>query len=410
MFQWRPGNNEPEIKFSEYSRPDAKRHCFSSPQGHIFVPDYLPQFVKKILIIDDEEWLREMIQLALRQRGYEVIEAHNGHEGIEKARAELPDLILCDVNMGKVDGYLTLAALRTEAPTAAIPFILMTGLADNAGMRHGMELGADDYLPKPFTTDVLYAAVEARLKKSQTVRDEAERKLAHLRDNISLMMPHEMRTPLNGIISNAELLASSAATLAPNDVADMGREILQSSQRLERLIENFLIYAQLELIAADPKNVNALRIGKTDQPLALIKNVAGTQAAQFTRLNDLRIEAVDISVPMSEEYFSKVVNELVQNAFKFSEAGTPVQVRLAETFNGVELFVTDQGRGFSTEQIRRIGAYVQFDRKMQEQQGLGLGLVIAKRLAELHGGALVIEGSKGSGTTVTVKLPRAKTD
>ncbi len=77
---------------------------------------------------------------------------------------------------------------------------------------------------------------------------------------------------------------------------------------------------------------------------------------------------------MSEEYFSKIVNELVQNAFKFSEPESPVQVRLAETFNGVEFSVTDQGRGFSTEQIRRIGAYMQFDRKMQEQQGLGLGL------------------------------------
>ena len=76
----------------------------------------------------------------------------------------------------------------------------------------------------------------------------------------------------------------------------------------------------------------------------------------------------------------------------------------------MEFSVTDQGRGFSTEQIRRIGAYVQFDRKMQEQQGLGLGLVIAKRLAELHGGSLAIEGSKGAGTTVTVKLPQAKSD
>jgi two-component system, sensor histidine kinase and response regulator len=366
--------------------------------------------MKKILIIDDEEWLREMIQLALRQRGYEVIEAHNGHDGIEKARAELPDLILCDVNMGKVDGYLTLAALRTEAPTAAIPFILMTGLADNAGMRHGMELGADDYLPKPFTTEVLYAAVEARLKKSQTIHDEAERKLASLRDNISLMMPHEMRTPLNGILSNAEMLATSAATLKPAEIAEMGQEILKSSQRLERLIENFLIYAQLELIAADPKNVNALRIGKTEQPVSIIKKIAAAQAVQATRLGDLKTEAVDISVPMSGEYFSKVVNELVQNAFKFSEAETPVQVRLAETFNGVELSVTDQGRGFSTEQIRRIGAYVQFDRKMQDQQGLGMGLVIAKRLAELHGGELAIEGRKGSGTTVTIKLPKAKTD
>ncbi len=233
--------------------------------------------MKKILIIDDEEWLREMIQLALRQRGYEVVEAHNGQEGIEKARAELPDLILCDVNMGKVNGYLTLAALRTEAPTAAIPFILMTGLADNAGMRHGMELGADDYLPKPFTTEVLYAAVEARLKKSQTVRDEAESKLRHLRDNISLMMPHEMRTPLNGIISNAELLANSAATLKPADVTEMGQEILNSSQRLERLIENFLIYAQLELIAADVSHCI------TDEQLAALMQTTAKMQRAYKR-------------------------------------------------------------------------------------------------------------------------------
>jgi signal transduction histidine kinase len=390
--------------------------------------------MKKILVIDDEEWLREMINLALKQRGFQVIEAANGADGIEQARKELPDLILCDINMGKVDGYLTLASLRNEAPTAAIPFILMTGLADNASMRHGMEMGADDYLPKPFTTDALYAAVDARLKKSQTIRDEAERKLAHLRDNISLMMPHEMRTPLNGILSNAEMLATSAATLKPGEVAEMGQEIFKSSQRLERLIENFLIYAQLELIAADPKNVSALRIGKSVYPAPLVKKHAllqamhagragdlsshaadnfdfpPSEAGQSSRAGDLTVEAADVPVPMSEEYFSKVVNELVQNAFKFSEAGSPVHVRLAEVFNGVEFSVTDQGRGFSTEQIRRIGAYVQFDRKMQDQQGLGLGLIITKRLAELHGGTLSIEGEKGSGTTVTVKLPKMKPD
>ena len=87
----------------------------------------------------------------------------------------------------------------------------MTGLADNAGMRHGMELGADDYLPKPFTIDGLYAAVEARLKKAQALRQEAEKKLADLRDNISLMLPHELRTPLNGILAYGEILAAEAA-------------------------------------------------------------------------------------------------------------------------------------------------------------------------------------------------------
>src|SRR5881296_1125849 len=141
--------------------------------------------MKRILVIDDEEWLREMVQLALSQKGYDVIEAGNGALGVEVARKDLPDLILCDVNMEKMDGYRTLSTLRNETATASIPFILMTGLADNAGMRYGMELGADDYLPKPFTIDGLYAAVDARLKKSLALRQAAERKLADLRDNIS---------------------------------------------------------------------------------------------------------------------------------------------------------------------------------------------------------------------------------
>lgn len=364
--------------------------------------------MKKILVIDDEEWLREMIHLALKQKGFEVIESSNGADGIEKARRELPDLILCDINMEKVDGYLTLASLRNEAPTAAIPFILMTGLADNAGMRHGMELGADDYLPKPFTTDALYAAVEARLKKAQTVRDEAERKLAHLRDNISLMMPHEMRTPLNGILSNAELLANSAETLKSSEIAEIGQEIHNSSQRLERLIENFLIFAQLELIAADPQNVNALRIGQTEHSNALVRERAAAQASQASRAGDLSLELADISFPMAAEYLAKIVDELVQNAFKFSEPGAPVRVSSSEAFNAVVLTVSDRGRGFSTDQIARIGAYMQFERKINEQQGLGLGLTIAKRLVELHGGALSIEGQKGEGATVIAKLPKTK--
>jgi two-component system sensor histidine kinase/response regulator len=209
-------------------------------------------------------------------------------------------------------------------------------------------------------------------------------------------------------LSNAEMLATSASTLKPAEIAEMGQEIYKSSQRLERLIENFLIYAQLELIAADPKNVNALRIGRTEHPAALIKKISENHATHSNRLNDLVVEAADISVPMSENYFSKVVNELVHNAFKFSAAGLPVRVTLSGAFNGVQLSVSDQGRGFSTEQIARIGAYTQFDRKMQDQQGLGLGLAIAKRLVELHGGTLSIEAGKNAGTTVIAKLPKTK--
>jgi two-component system, sensor histidine kinase and response regulator len=361
--------------------------------------------MKRILVIDDEPGLREMVRMALTQKGFQVEEAENGVTGIEKARQLLPDLVLCDVNMEKVDGYATLSTLRNEALTAAIPFILITGLADPAGMRHGMELGADDYLPKPFTLDGLYAAVEARLKKAQAVREEAERKLADLRDNLSLMLPHELRTPLNGILAYGEILAAEAATLPAPEVAEMGRAIHDSGKRLERLVENFLIYAHIELIAADPQKVAAVRRKRTDLPARLLERRARAQAELAQRPGDLALEIRELPVPMSEEYLGKLTDELVQNAFKFSAAGTPVRVALFENSAGLALTVSDQGRGFSTEHIARIGAYMQFDRQLHEQQGLGLGLTIAKRLAELHGGTLSIGSQPKGNTQVAVRLP-----
>ena len=362
--------------------------------------------MKRILVIDDEEPLREMVHMALVERGFDVIEAENGAVGIDKARRELPDLILCDVNMEKVDGYRTLASLRGEPATASIPFILMTGLANNAGMRHGMELGADDYLPKPFTIDGLYAAVEARLKKAQALRQEAEKKLADLRDNISLMLPHELRTPLNGILAYGEILAAEAGTLPAKEVAEMGQGIYDSGKRLERLVENVLIYAQIELLSADTQKVHALRQKQTACPARIIEEHARLQARLANRADDLSLDLADQPVPISEDYLARIVDELTQNALKFSDPGKRVSVVLSASSNGVMLSVTDLGRGFSTEHITKVGAYMQFDRKVQEQQGLGLGLVIAKRLTELHGGTLSIQSERGARTTVTVRLPK----
>jgi two-component system sensor histidine kinase/response regulator len=269
-----------------------------------------------------------------------------------------------------------------------------------------MELGADDYLPKPFTIEALYAAVDARLKKAKTVREEAERKLADLRDNISMMLPHELRTPLNGILAYGEILVADAETISPKDIAEMGQVIHDSGKRLERLIENFLIYAQLELLNSDPQYLQTLLRKQTAQPASLIEQHSREQAALARRPQDLKMEIANVPMPISDEYLAKVVEELVQNAFKFSSANSPVHVKLVEVDNSVSLSVSDVGRGFSTEHITKVGAYMQFDRKLHEQQGLGLGLTIVRRLTELHGGTLTIQSEKGAGTVVTVKFPK----
>jgi signal transduction histidine kinase len=360
--------------------------------------------MKKILIIDDEERLRDMVKIALMDRGYAVVEADNGSTGIEVARRELPDLILCDVRMERVDGYLTLATLRDEPATASIPFILITGMADTAGMRHGMELGADDYLPKPFTIDGLYAAVDARLKKANATREEAEKKLTALRDNISLMLPHEMRTPLNGILGFGELLQTAADSLPPEEVAEMGQAIYDSGKRLEHLIENFLVYVQLEITAGDSSKAAGLKSAKVASCATVVEQKATAIAQQAGRAADLRLALKSTAATMAQEYLGKLVEELTQNAFKFSKAGSPVSIALSGSSTGVTLTINDRGRGLTGDQIARIGAYMQFDRRAHEQQGAGLGLVIAKRIAELHGGSLGITSDAENGTTVTVKL------
>jgi signal transduction histidine kinase len=221
-----------------------------------------------------------------------------------------------------------------------------------------------------------------------------------------MMLPHELRTPLNGILAYGEILAAEAGTLPAKEIAEMGQVIHDSGKRLERLIENFLIYAQIELLGADAQKINAMRQKQTRSPAKLIEEHAFAQARVANRADDLLLDLADQPVPISEDYLGKIVDELVQNAFKFSDSGKRVSVTLSDSPNGVLFSVTDQGRGFSTEHITKVGAYMQFERKIQEQQGLGLGLVIARRLTELHGGTLSIQSQRGAATTVAVKLPK----
>jgi len=360
----------------------------------------------KLLVIDDEEWLREMVRMALTDRGYLVLEAADGATGIEMARRELPDLVLCDVRMERVDGYLALARLREDPKTAGIPFILMTGMADAEGMRHGMELGADDYLPKPFTLDALFAAVEARLKKARLAREQAEASLTALRDNISLMLPHEMLTPLNGMLPYAELLETAADSLSPAEIAEMGGTIKASTLRLLGLVNHFLTYVRLEIAAADPAQAAALRAATLPDAEAVIGGQARQVAQAAGREADLRLKLVPATLPMTAGHLATLVHECVENAAKFSPPGTAIEVALhLDEIGRPRLSITDGGAGLTPEQIASIGAYMQFGRRTREQQGAGLGLIIARRICELHGARLEISSEPGKGAEVRVLFP-----
>ena len=122
--------------------------------------------MKRILVIEDEPEMRRNITTLLRFKDYQPIAAENGRVGIEIARREQPDLILCDVMMPELDGYGVLRSLQADAKLALIPFIFLTAKGEKDDLRSGMNLGADDYLTKPVGIDDLVLAIEARLNRT----------------------------------------------------------------------------------------------------------------------------------------------------------------------------------------------------------------------------------------------------
>src|SRR3954463_2630367 len=121
--------------------------------------------MKKILVIEDEPEMRRNITALLRYHDYEPIAAENGRAGVEVARREKPDLVLCDVMMPELDGYGVLSALQSDAALARIPFIFLTAKGEKDDLRSGMDLGADDYLTKPVVNADLVRAIESRLRR-----------------------------------------------------------------------------------------------------------------------------------------------------------------------------------------------------------------------------------------------------
>ena len=363
-----------------------------------------------ILVIEDEEGLWKSIAEIFEYEDIAFMVAQNGCIGVQLARESVPDLILCDIMMPDMDGYSVLRELRGDALTTYIPFVFLTAKADRSSLRYGMNLGADDYLTKPFTSDELLTAIKTGLEKKASLEREYSDEANHLRQTLVHSLPHELRTPLSGILGGAEILLIDAASSGNEELTSTAQMILESGKRLQRLIENYLFYAQLQIIRFDKDRLKVLQQGSTEAPGALISDLAGAKAAMVDRRGDLRINVSDEIVFISAENLKKIVDEILDNAFKFSKLGFPVNVWTEHKDHTYILNISDSGCGMSVDQVKNVAVFMQFERKLHEQQGSGLGLAIAHQLVDLHRGEFLIQSAPEHGTTVSMTLPAADTN
>ena len=362
-----------------------------------------------VLVIEDEAHLRENIVSVLTFEGFDTLAAADGVIGVELARKQIPDLILCDIMMPRLDGYGVLVALRSEPATSMIPIIFLTAKAGRDDFRCGMALGADDYVTKPFTPDELLEAIAARLERQRLLEQEYRHLMETMRLATGLALPPDLQAPLNSVLGNAGHLMADAPHLAPDQVKALAGTIFEATQRLHRRIENYLLFAQLEIIRMDPARVIVLRNDCFQRPGSLIGQTAREEAARCGRQADLMITAADAPVSVTRENLAKIVQELVDNALKFSATGTPVQVTGCVEGDTYALHVTDCGSGIAEETVHYVMNPPDFRTKVITlHEHPGLGLIIVHHLVQAHKGHLALSGTPDQGTHVCVAFPLHK--
>jgi len=237
------------------------------------------------------------------------------------------------------------------------------------------------------------------------LKNEHEETLSALRKNITFALPHEFRTPLMVILGYADMLASDDQLLDTKFVHGAAKSILSSGLRLQRLTENYLVYIQLEAIASDQHEIKKFNRHLIGESKDIIEVAALDTTDRNDRTDDISFDLVSSPMRISQENLSKIVQELVDNACKFSKPGDEIVVKSRRKDNSFQLYIADNGRGMSEQQIEAMGGYMQFGRAEYEQQGIGMGFMVAKRLAELHRGKLSIRSEVNQGTIIGIRFP-----
>ncbi|OKH13820.1 hybrid sensor histidine kinase/response regulator [[Limnothrix rosea] IAM M-220] len=366
----------------------------------------------KILVVDNYSETSEKLCEVLQQESFQVLVASSGSVAVSLLEQELPDLILCNVDVFPVEGLDFLCVVRERPETLMTPFIFLSSKISESNRRTGMNLGADDYVALPFDPQRLIETVNYRLSRHQVFEQQSSWRLEELRRNLTVALPHELRTPLQGIITSSELLSEYWQTLEQDEIIEITQNISLSADRLNRLIQKFLVYFKLDLVVSDPQEREGWHFGSVSTSPVLIRSIGNKVARRYERVNDLFCGLCEATIAISEKWFMLLMEEVIDNAFKFSQpamvknmTGTAVHITTSIEGDRWVCRIQDQGRGLSEEDIAHIGAYMQFDRLQYEQQGTGLGLAIAERIVKIYNGTMTIDSTVNEGTLLTISLP-----
>ncbi len=355
--------------------------------------------VSKILVVDDKEDNRLLIQHLFDGAEYRVLEAADGVEGLRVALEERPDCILLDLEMPNLGGFTVLEQLEQDPRTREIPVIILTATDDSLGaMERALRGGAVDYIVKPISPLRVAIRVKGALDRRRLLRE-----LQELRTSFTSMLAHDLRGPLTMIKGYAEMLGLQLRAADGETPQRYIRNIHTACEKMIRLIGEMLDLSKLELgkltIAPQPIDLTATasdvveRLAPWAQQKGLELVVDAAAPAPLTVLGDgARLEQVFMN--------------LLTNALKFTPSPGRIIVRLADLGDEAEAAVVDSGPGISQEELPLLFEQFVQTASGRAKGGSGLGLLICRHLVEAHGGRIWAESEPGHGAHFIFRLPK----
>jgi signal transduction histidine kinase len=282
-----------------------------------------------------------------------------------------------------------------------IPFIFLTALVASHDRRRGMEEGADDYISKPYRPEALVSSVRRRLEKRNRQIEDSRLRVEEVSLAVAASVPQEILETFEHITTVTNLLALKYAA-EDTEVSAMHQVVALESVRLRRMIRRLHLYAQLPQLYAN--RFELIKTGKFVATRETLDRIAREICRSWKREKDLVVVSEPAQLPFCEEYLAVLVEELVDNACKFSAPGIPIEVKGDGQHTFWSLAVSNRGAGMSADQIAQIGAFKQFWSGNRKPKGLGLGLALTQGIARLHDCEFTISSSEDA-TTATVLVP-----
>lgn len=374
--------------------------------------DHTPAAAPRILFVDDNAVLLSSVERLLRMEGFEVLLASDGIAALETLEGAdpAPSLIISDVMMPRMDGFEFFATIRKRSEWLGIPFVFLTARDQIEDLRRGYSLGADDYLVKPLDHERLLLVIRSKLKRKEELLFHIQHQQSALdvaKRNLSQMVAHELRTPLVSISLVSDILAREMEQMGTDQVHNMLSTMREGSLRLSRLVEQMVMYVQLQSGALHTVIRNRVRA------TALRDSVIGASqiARQFAyRQNSvpIRFQEHDSGVMVCCDHSSlqHAIAEVLANAMMYSSPDGKIRANLWVEETTARVSIADEGRGIPMPEVGHVfEPYYQVDRARYEQQGIGIGLTLARGIIEAHEGTIDLRSTEDVGTTVTIVLP-----